>query len=87
MDENVRVGLAEAVQLQRTKRGFSARALSLEAGLSPSYVGKLEAGEIEPSVKAFARIAKVLGMNQAEIFFCVMQEVLEPQRKVAGGEG
>lgn len=70
------IGLAAAVQVQRVDRGYSARALSLQAGLSPSYVGKLEAGEIEPSVRAFARIALVLGMNQAEIAFCVMQEGL-----------
>ncbi len=70
------IGLAEAVQTQRIKCGLSARALSLEAGLSPSYVGKLEGGEIEPSVKAFAKIALALGMNQAEIAFCVLQEAL-----------
>lgn len=70
------VGLADAIRVQRMERGYSARALSLEAGLSSSYVGKLEAEEIEPSVRAFARIALVLGMNQAEIAFCVMQEGL-----------
>lgn len=70
------IGLAEAVQTQRIERGLSARALSLEAGLSPSYVGKLEGGEIEPSVKAFAKIALVLGMNQGEIAFCVLSEAL-----------
>jgi len=53
-----------------------ARALSLKAHLSPSYVGKLEAGEIEPSVKAFGRIALALGMNPQEIYYCVVFESL-----------
>lgn len=75
------VGLAEAVQTQRMKMGFSARALSLEAGLSPSYVGKLEGGEIEPSVKAFAKIALALGLNQSEIAFCVLAEALHESPK------
>lgn len=68
--------LADAIRYLREKRGFSARSLSLKAGVSPSYVGKLESGEIEPSVRVFARIALVLGMSQPEIFFCVVQEGL-----------
>lgn len=64
------------MQYARTRKGFSARALSLAAGLSPSYVGKLEAGDIEPSVRAFARIAQVLELNRQEIYFCVLQEGL-----------
>lgn len=77
------VGLAQAVHFLRTERGYSARALSLKAGLSPSYVGKLESGEIDPSVRAFARIALVLGMNQQEIFFCIVREGLrEPPNTI-----
>lgn len=70
------VGLAEAIKLLRQNRGLSARQLSLKAGLSSSYVGKLEAREIEPSVRAFAQIAQVLGMSQREIALCVVMERL-----------
>ena len=70
------VRLADAVHYYRTEKKLSSRALSLAAGLSPSYVGKLESGEIEPSVRAFARIALILGMNQQEIYLCVIQEGL-----------
>jgi transcriptional regulator with XRE-family HTH domain len=80
------IRLADAVHHLRSQRGMSARALSLKAGLSPSYVGKLEAGEIEPSVRSFARLARVLGMSPQEVFFCVTQEGLPtlgpPQTKI-----
>jgi transcriptional regulator with XRE-family HTH domain len=64
--------LAEGIRHLRTKKGLSARSLSLQAGLSPSYVGKLEAGEVEPSVKAFGKLAHVLGMGEREVFYCVI---------------
>ena len=77
------VRLADAVHYYRKEKNLSSRALSLAAGLSPSYVGKLESGEIEPSVRAFARIAIILGMNQQEIYLCVIQEGLrEPSHPV-----
>lgn len=58
--------VGSAVRLLRLKAHKSARALSLECGLSPSYVGKVEAG-MDPSLKAFARIALGLGMTNQEI--------------------
>lgn len=51
----------------RTERGLSARQLSQLAGLSPSYVSKLESGEIEPSFKGFAALAVTLEMTRPEI--------------------
>lgn len=68
------VTVAEVIRYLRGRRNLSARAVSLQAGLSSSYVGKLEAGEIEPSFRAFARLALVLGMNSQEVFFCIIQE-------------
>lgn len=73
---STKVSLADAVRHLRQREGLSARSLSLKAHLSPSYVGKLEAGEIEPSVKAFGRIALALGMNPQEIYYCVVLESL-----------
>jgi len=68
------VGLSETVVYLRERRGLSARALSRLAGVSPSYVSKLEAGEIEPSVKIFASLALALGMSSSEIVYCVASE-------------
>lgn len=69
--------LAEAVQYLRSQRGLSARALSLRAGLSASYVGKFEHREIEPSIGVFARIALALEMNSHELYYCIRLAAIE----------
>lgn len=68
--------VAEVIRHLREKKGWSTRALSQAAGLSPSYVSKLESGEIEPSLRVFGRLALVLEMNQYEVYVCVMREAL-----------
>lgn len=70
------ISTGDAVRVARIRHGLSARELSSRAGLSASYVTKLEASEIEPSLRAFAKIALAAGMTQAEIYFCVLQESL-----------
>ena len=70
------IPLGEVVQAVRLRSKLSARELSARAGLSPSYITKLESGTVEPSLRAFARIAKVLNLSSAEIVFIVLQEGL-----------
>ena len=65
--ENVTLG--EAVKLLRSRNGLSARKLSSIVGFSPSYINKIETGEIDPSFKAFAKIAFHLKMSTAEIIY------------------
>ena len=65
--------IGQAIELLRIPTGMSARALSLKAGLSESYVGKVEKGEIEPSLKTFASIARVLGLSPREINILVVR--------------
>lgn len=65
--------VGEAIKAYREARGLSARALSLESGLSESYVGKVEAEAIDPSVSSFARIAKTLRMKPMEIYTILIQ--------------
>ena len=55
----------------RKRAGLSARALSDLAGFSPSYVGKVEAGEVSPSFSAFCELARALNLTDAEIIFLV----------------
>jgi transcriptional regulator with XRE-family HTH domain len=76
VSSNVRavIGFPEAVKFLREQQNLSARKLSEAAGLSPSYVGKLEKRELAASLQAFARIATVLEMTPAEIWFCVRAE-------------
>lgn len=63
--------LADAIKFLRTKKGLSARRLSLSARLSPSYVGKVEAGELSPSFTAFCGLMKALAATDAEILFLI----------------
>lgn len=48
----------------------------MKANLSPSYVGKVESGEIDPSLRAFAKIAMALEMSDFEIVFLVETSAL-----------
>lgn len=65
------ISVAQAVHHLRHRKGLSARQLSHEAGLSPSYVSKLESGEIDPSFEAFSALAVVLEMSAHEILVLV----------------
>lgn len=66
--------LGQAIKLLREKKGLSARSLSISCGFSPSYVSKIESGEIEPSFFAFSKIAQSLEMTTQEIIFLVMNQ-------------
>lgn len=59
--------LGDAICTRRQALGLSAAALSKEIGYSSSYVAKVESGKLEPSVRAFARLAVVLGLTGNEI--------------------
>ena len=71
MSEIKTLTLCDVLRELRLERALSKRALSQRAGLSASYVGKLERGEIEPSVRAFAVIALALELTPHEVLFCV----------------
>jgi len=62
-----------AIRQMRAERGLSKRELSLRAGLSESYVGKLESGRIDPSMRAFGKIAVALKLTRAEVHFLVLE--------------
>lgn len=73
-----------ALRQRREERGLSARELSIRAGLSESYVGKLESGQIDPSLRCFARIAMALDLTPQEIAFVVRQAFLShPLAKIS----
>lgn len=64
--------LAGVLRRTREQRGLSARQLSKLAGLSESYVQKLEAGTLEePSLRAFLALCTALELNQREILVFV----------------
>lgn len=67
----VGIKTGDVIRYVRIRQGLSARALSLAAGLSESYVGKIEHGDCIVSLPVFSRIALVLGMSDQEIAMVV----------------
>lgn len=63
--------LQDALRVKREQRGLSARALSSQLGKSPSYVSKVESGDITLSLAGFAEIAKALELSVHEILYLV----------------
>jgi transcriptional regulator with XRE-family HTH domain len=68
------MSVGEIIKYLREAQKRSARSLSLECGYSSAYIGKVESGEIEPSFRAFAKIARALHMNALEIDYIISQE-------------
>ena len=66
------ISFPEVMKFLRESNGMSARGLSTQAGVSPSYVSKMERGELVPTLDTFAKLVKVLKCNDAEIAFLVM---------------
>lgn len=66
--------LGRFIRAYRRARKLSQRQLSITSGLSASYVGKVENGEIDPSFRAFAMLAHQLGFNSREIVYLVKHE-------------
>lgn len=68
MSENLELTFGSLIHHFRLQRGFgSARHLSQECGLSPSYVSKMERDEVKPSVESLAKLALVLRLNAQEV--------------------
>lgn len=72
------MNLGDLVRRKRERLGITARALSLQAGQSASYVTKLERGLIQPSFRAFARLAVALSFSPLEVVYAVAQEAKAP---------
>jgi transcriptional regulator with XRE-family HTH domain len=51
----------------RLARGWSARGLSLRAGLSGSVAGKIESGAMDPSLRVFALLVHALELSPREV--------------------
>ena len=71
--------LAQAIKMKREERDISAASLSREAGFSPSYVAKIEAG-MTPTIVGFAKLAKVLEFTNEEIVYTIRRAGEESDR-------
>lgn len=59
--------LGEVLRRKRAAKGLSAKTLSGQVGLSPSYVAKIEAGQHMPTAEVLARIFRALDFTIYEV--------------------
>lgn len=59
--------LSHSLRYARERSGLSASALSRAIGRSPSYVSKVESGDLEASSSALSRMMLVLGLTDLEM--------------------
>lgn len=59
--------LSRNLRATRTARGLSQEAVASAIGMDPSQYGKIERGEVDPSIRTLARIATGLGVKPAEL--------------------
>ena len=55
----------------RLSKNISARALSTDCGFSPSYISKIESGDLMPSIETFSKIVQKLNCTDQEILFMI----------------
>lgn len=55
----------------RERQGISARELSARAGLSASYVSKVESGAVLPTIESFARLVSNLYTTDKEVAYLI----------------
>lgn len=60
---------ARLMKFLRERAGLSARQLSLDAGLSASYVSKIESGSVLPTIQSFAHIIQELDVSSFEVAY------------------
>jgi transcriptional regulator with XRE-family HTH domain len=73
------VTFGKAIRELRARRGLSQEQLGLHGGLHRNYVGAIERGEINPTLRTMLRLERGLGFTLAEIV------LLFNQRRDEGG--
>jgi transcriptional regulator with XRE-family HTH domain len=59
--------LGEAIRARRLAQGWSQEELSFESGLHRTYIGAVERGEKNLTVKNLVRIASALGIAASQL--------------------
>lgn len=62
------ITFGELIKFKRAQADISARHLAKLCNVSPSYMSKIEAGTNIPSAQVFARLVRVLRLNDQEVF-------------------
>jgi transcriptional regulator with XRE-family HTH domain len=64
----------QRLAMLRTKKGVSARDMSLSIGQGPGYINNIENGHNLPSMSAFFYICEYLGITPSEFFDTEMKD-------------
>lgn len=59
--------IGENIRLLRHRRGMSQEQLALIAGINTSYIGQIERGEKNPTIKILERISSALGISLLDL--------------------
>lgn len=68
MEAKLLENLGKNIKKYRLQMGFTQEQLAEAVGIHPTYVGKLEGGKNNPSVKMMYKITQALGIKLADIF-------------------
>jgi transcriptional regulator with XRE-family HTH domain len=66
-DSKLEAVFSETLREIRKENGFSQERLALESGYHRTYVGMLERGQQNPTLRTITRLAKVLGVPATAI--------------------
>lgn len=66
--DELAVRLGERIKSLRTSKHYSQEKLALLAGINTAYVGQIERGEKNATVRSAAKIAKALELSLSELF-------------------
>lgn len=62
------VALGNAIRDARVAKNLSQEQLALQAGIDPSYLGRVERGDNNVATLSIVRIAAALGLSVAHLF-------------------
>ena len=65
--KQLRGEIGKNLRKNRKKKGLKQVELAVDAGVNPSYYGKIERGLVNPSLEKVYRIIKALGISSSNI--------------------
>ena len=68
MNTKILIKLGERIKFYRLKCGLTQEKLAEKVGVHQTYIGKLEIGKINASVKTLFIISRALGIKLSDIF-------------------
>ena len=69
MNTKILENLGKALKNIRLEKGMTQEFLAEKVGIHPTYVGKLESGKNNVSIKMLFKISRALGVKLSDIFY------------------